>query len=80
MRDLHGGSPLVQEATGGVEATVPHACLPLKVLAHAVTVVVVAHARLLCGEAEFGMKTGIFSSQRHNARLPTKTLQKKVSQ
>lgn len=47
---LYGCGPLVQEPTGGVQATVPHAGLPLKVLTHSVTVVEVTHTGLLWRE------------------------------
>jgi len=50
--DLDGGGPLVQEAAGREQAAVPHPRLLLKVLAHAVPVVVVANAGLLWTTAE----------------------------
>lgn len=49
---VHGCGPLVQEATGGIQATVPHAGLPLKVLTHSVTIVEVTHTGLLWREGE----------------------------
>lgn len=48
MGNFNRGSPLVQETTGGIEATVSHTCLSLKILAYPITVIVVAHAWLLC--------------------------------
>lgn len=71
MGDLHSCSPLVHEATWGVEATVPYACFPLKVLAHAVTIVVVAHARLLCKEVRLGVKMEICFLKSNKAYWPT---------
>lgn len=70
MGNFDGGGPLVQEAAGGVQAAVPHARLSLKVLTHAVAVVVVTHAGLLCRRAEFRIKSYshpcYFSSQGSN--------------
>ena len=56
MGNLDIGGPLVQEATGGVEATVSDASLSLKVLAHPIAIIVVALARLLCGWKEESFK------------------------
>lgn len=48
MRDLHSGGPLVQEAIGGVKAAVSHSRFLLEIFTHAITIVVIAHAWLLC--------------------------------
>ena len=52
MGNFNRGSPLVQETAGCVEAAVSHTCLSLKVLTHPITIVVVAHAWLVCSWEE----------------------------